>query len=161
MSLEEHTNTATSREERYLRCEQRKDSIMSGTNSGGTATPATTVFIMDPYSSNINPGTEAGRKLFLKATEERSDTKKIDVTQANAKEFLELMTDDAKNFSWGVLVHRITDEDGEVRSILRDIQKLSFGRVKRQAMKIWFEKQSITPTIKHINQSSIIVQDPP
>ena len=65
MSLEEHTNTANSREERYLRRIQRKESIMSGTNSGGTSTPAATVFIMDPYSSNINPGTEAGRKSLL------------------------------------------------------------------------------------------------
>ena len=146
MSLEERTNTATSRAERYLQRIQRKESIMSGTTSGGTVTPVTTAFIMDPYSSNINPGTEAGRKLFLKATEKRSDTKKINVTQANAKEFLELMMDDAKNFSWGVLVHRITDEDGEVRSILRNIRKLSLDRVKRQAMRIWFDETATHTT---------------
>lgn len=96
-----------------------------------------TTFILDPYSSDINPGTEAGRKLFLKATEERTDAKRIDVTQGNAKEFLEMMTDDAKNFSWGSLVHRVVEKDGQRRSILRDIRKLSLEAVKLQAMRIW------------------------
>ena len=81
--------------------------------SSATSAPLTTLFIMDPYSSNVNPGTESGIKLFLKVTEEKSDAKKIDVTQANALEFLELMTNDTKNFSWGVLVHQIMDQDGE------------------------------------------------
>ncbi len=116
----------SAREIRYINRQNKITSNMSNTT-----------FILDPYSSDINPGTESGRKLFLKATEERTDTKRVDVTQGNAKEFLEMMTDDAKNFSWGSLVHRVVDTDGERRSILRDIRKLTLEAVKKQAMRIW------------------------
>ncbi len=109
----------------------------SSTGSGANAQTRREEFILNPFSANINPGTESGRKLFLKATEERSELTKIDVKQATAKEFLDLMTDDAKNFSWGVLVHRLTDTDGEVRSILCDVKKVTLDGVKLQAMKIW------------------------
>ena len=91
----------SAREIRYINRQNKKTSNMSST-----------MFILDPYSSDINPGTGAGQKLFLKATEERTDAKRVDVTQGNAKEFLEMMTDDAKNFSWGSLVHRVVDKDG-------------------------------------------------
>jgi len=126
----------SAREVRYINRESNKILNMSLTNTGAQSS-TTTRFILDPYSSDINPGSESGRKLFLKATEERTDAKRVDVTQGNAKEFLELMTDDAKNFSWGALVHMVLDTDGERRSILRDIRKLSLEGVKIQAMRIW------------------------
>ncbi len=48
-------------------------------------------FMIDPYLSNINPGSESGRKLFLKAREEQTEAKNIDVrTQTNSKELLEM-----------------------------------------------------------------------
>ena len=109
----------SARQTRYINGQKNKNSNISSQST------ATTRFILDPYSSDINPGIESDRKLFLKATEERTDAKRVDVTQGNAKDFLELMTDDAKNFSWGTLVHRVVDKDGVRRSILRDIRKLT------------------------------------
>jgi len=131
------------RTKRYIQRILNKTKTMSSTSpSTGCSASAQTKreeFILDPFSANINPGTESGRKLFLKATEERSESTKMDVKQGNAKEFLDIMTDDAKNFSWGVLVHRLTDSDGVIRSILRDVKKVTLNGVKLQAMKIWHD----------------------
>jgi len=56
------------------------------TNIAGTAGTESTVetFLLHPYSDNINPSTVEGRKLYLVATKELGEDKKISITIENS-----------------------------------------------------------------------------
>ena len=86
---------------------------MSSSSAGGIASGLPGTVVRLTYSANINRGSEACQKLFLKAIKEMTETKEIDIIQTNSQEFLEMITIDTKNFtSWDVLVHTIMDTDG-------------------------------------------------
>ena len=68
-----------------------------------------TTYIEDPFSVGINPGTSEGLKLYLKAITDR--TTKEEITQSNVKAAMLMFKSDAQDFSWGVLVHRVTNDD--------------------------------------------------
>ena len=61
----------------------------------------------------------------------------MDIKQSNAKEFLNLMTENANNFTWGIIIHCVTNTDRKTKSILQDIKKVTLNGLKRQASKIW------------------------
>ena len=96
-----------SRTKRYLRCEEQRSKVKTAVSSkpviAGSNTYSSTKkesFIMDPYSANINPVSELDWKLLLKAIEEITKLAKINVKQAKSKKFVDMMTDNTKNFSW-------------------------------------------------------------
>ena len=116
---------------------------MSSSSAGGIASGLPGTVVRLTYSANINRGSEACQKLFLKAIKEMTETKEIDIIQTNSQEFLEMITIDTKNFtSWDVLVHTIMDTDGFRCQISEYINKLSLEDIKKQAMKILFNNSA-------------------
>ena len=56
------------------------------------------VFVDDPYHGDINPGTTAAAKFYLKATAAISEDDKFDLNISSAQKFLNFMRRDANNF---------------------------------------------------------------
>jgi len=72
--------------------------------------PAITSFIYHPYTADINPGKSEDRKLYLAATKERDNSKKIINNYSTTKYiFFEMVTSDSTSFGWGTLVSKITN----------------------------------------------------
>jgi hypothetical protein len=114
-----------------------------------TATATTEVFATNPFSTNINPATTNGLKLYQSATANRSDDEKLTTSIAKQKEFIDAMKQDATQYSWGILTSQITD--GTVKSdILRDFKSLTVDKVRTFTNNIFHHRTSTdlptTPT---------------
>ena len=101
----------------------------SSTGSTGTATATPEVFATNPFSTNINPATTNGLKLYQAATSIRSEEQKLTTTIGKQKEFIDAMKQDATQFSWGILTSQITN-GSEKSDILRDFKSLSVEKVR-------------------------------
>ena len=88
------------------------------------------VFILNPYYSNINPGTSAGRALFNNATKDLETNKRLNATIENAKKVLAHLKDSATKFGQDELVNLVEDNDGKRRSILRESKLLTIENVQ-------------------------------
>ena len=73
--------------------------------------PVTMAFNLNPYNGDINPSTNEGLKLFLKATEEKKDDLKLKISQSNVKNIMSAFESDARKFRWSSLVHIIYIND--------------------------------------------------
>ncbi len=65
------------------------------------------MFVLNSFEVDINPATPEVSNIFIKATEEPKDNKRLEVSQANSKEVLVLMNSLASQFGWGFLVNLI------------------------------------------------------
>ena len=76
-------------------------------------------FNLNPYNSDINPCTNERLKLFLNATEEKKDDKKLKISQSNVNNITSVFESDARKFGWSSLVHivRINDAN-DTQSII-------------------------------------------
>ena len=99
------------------------------------------VFVMNPFLGDINPGTDAGAKLFNKATEERDE--KISISQRNARDIQSHFVKEAGTFGWGPLVGSIKINDsGETLSILTNARRLTLEHVQKSSRRTWM---ALTP----------------
>ena len=127
------------------------------------------VFQMDPYDGNINPGTAEGAKLFNKATAAR--TTLLTLSQDKAKEVVSAFEEDAREFGWGEMVHKVQivpDNNNDLKkSILKDYRQVKVERVKKEAERRWgavnlpFDDPVPTPmTIRTIYPSTTVADRP-
>ena len=81
-------------------------------------------FITDPFQGDINPGTEAGAKLFNKATGVRDLDDKMDISQDNVTDIISNFSADASAFYWGNLVTAVPTaaDNGGLKNILTESQ---------------------------------------
>ena len=96
-------------------------STMSGT---GTNT-VTETFSLNPYACNINPGTDAGGKLYLKATESNSAEKKITMSIENGHNIKSTLESYSSKYAWGLLLGRIADDNGVYRDVIKNYKNLT------------------------------------
>ena len=80
-------------------------SVQQGSGQVATNAQVATqaIFVTDPYKADMNPATDSGQKLFLKATAELDEKKKFDMIMDNSQKFIDLVTTDAQSFGWGEL----------------------------------------------------------
>jgi len=115
----------------------------------GTMTTRTTpeTFVTEPYQANIHPVTSEGAKLFLKATQELSDDKKLEIKQEKSQIFIDQVTTDAQNFGWGGLVYgvpyAINNNGSEVKGNLLELySQMDLDVILKQAYKTWGNSQA-------------------
>ena len=89
---------------------------------------------LNPYNGDINPSTNKGLELFLKATEEKKDDQKLKISQTSVKNIMSTFESDAPKFGWSSLVHVAQiNNAGETKSILKDYIYVTLSHVKKQA----------------------------
>ena len=119
--------------------EQDIDDLNNSESENEADAMAAINYQMDPYDGDINPGTTEGAKLFSKATQARSEL--LTLTQEKAKEILSAFEDDAREFGWGTMVHKVqvvADLDNDLkRSIFKDYRSVKLFHVKKAAERRW------------------------
>ena len=64
-----------------------------------------TSYVLDPYLSGINPGTESGKTLYIAAIKSiKNDSDRIDVSPSKVTEMLDLLNSLSSKFVWGELM---------------------------------------------------------
>ena len=99
-------------------------------------------FITDPFQGNINPGTDAGAKLFNKATTDRDSADKMDCSQDNVTDIVDNFTSDSIKFCWGKSVNAVPILDNPVdpadtKNIFKESSDLKLEHLQKQARKVW------------------------
>ena len=127
------------------------------------------VFQMDPYDGDINPATAEGAKLFTKATAARTNL--LTLSQDKAKEVVSAFEEDAREFGWGAMVHKVQivldNNNALKKSILKDYRQVKLDRVKKEAERRWgtenlpFEDPVPTPMIIRNIEPSTTAADRP
>ena len=114
----------------------------------GGAPPAASIqrgliYVTDPFKCDINPATQNGLKLFLKATAKLLKEDLIDATQDYEKEFVKVIRTDAADFAWGRLIHRVQIDDlPTYKSLIRNYNEVTLLNVKQEALLTWGDKSS-------------------
>ena len=100
------------------------------------------IHVKDTCSVGIDPETTEGLKLYMKVIADRAT--KENIYQSNMKVAMLIFTSDARNFSWGELVHRVENDDTGTHfsSILRLYIKLNVADLQKQAHKKFCDKSS-------------------
>ena len=86
-------------------------------------------FIEDPYQGNINPGTDQGLKLYLNAIKPVEEDQRMKVSISQAKSIRATLEELSNQFGWAQLVHNISDNNGNRKSIFRDIKQLKVSNI--------------------------------
>ena len=96
-------------------------------------------FIIDPFASDINPGTATGQKLFLQACAEVKDSEKLTATVEKQHVVMEEITALVQRFCWGtqILAIKLASDLSTTKSLLTENHDLSVNDLKLQAYKIW------------------------
>ena len=130
-------------------------------NMSGNAQPATPaeIFVTDPYQANINPVSSEGAKLYLKATQELADDKKIEIKQEKSQIFIDQVTTDAQNYGLGGLVYGVpyaidAASGNEVKGNLLELySKMDLKVILTQAYKTWGNKNADLSSALPANQT--------
>ena len=97
-----------------------------------------TSYFTNPFTGDINPAdTNAGQKLYLKATSELKE--RLQISQANARDISAHFETDARNFAWGQVTNMIktSDTDTNGKSMPTNSRDLTLENVQKAALKIW------------------------
>ena len=93
-------------------------------------------YSLNPFLSNINPGTTEGAKLYNKTIEAPKEL--LTVTQKNATEIWYHFEKYAQDFGWGPLIGNIDiDAAGTTRSILVNAREMTLEDVQKAARLTW------------------------
>ena len=115
-------------------------------------------FVLDPFKANLNPGKAEDKRLYLSASKELEEDKRIQLKNETAKDFRVMIEADASKFGWGRLINFITNIAGETLSIIKDIRSVKLEDVKNAALKTWNDatanRATVFPTIENM-----LVQD--
>ena len=91
-------------------------------------------FTLDPYQADINPGTENGSKLYLKACAKVEKEKRIAIVTEQAKQIKRYFESLNDQFGWSSLTGSVPSAaDGNNYSIFSNTAKLTVEDVQRQA----------------------------
>ena len=101
-----------------------ESNTMLNAGSGAAAAPIET-FSLNTYACNINPGTDNGSKLYLKAIESVSSEKKIEVSIGNGHNVKSTLESYSSKCAWGLLLRRIADNDGVFRNVIKNYKHLT------------------------------------
>ena len=121
-------------------------SVQQGSGQVATNAQVTTqaIFVTDPYKADINPATDSGQKLFLKATAELDEKKKFDMIMDNSQKFIDLVTTDAQSFGWGELVYgipvSISGTTVGTKNMLDKYAEITLDMILSQAYRTWGSK---------------------
>jgi len=125
---------------------------MTTNNNANVARPEE--LVIDPYKSDLNPGKAEDKKLYLSATKELDESKRIQLKNETAKDFRVMVEADASKFGWGRLLNFVTNAAGTTLSILKDIRSVTLEYVKSSAMKTWKDvtatRASVFPTVANM-----------
>ena len=135
----------------------RQLTTMSRTNEQQTTTLSASDFPTTPYSGIIDLNTEAGKKLYLRATEPLLSTEKhLSSTNTPYQQFMDYIKEDSKNFGYGNEVHAIKNSSTTTEIIINQSSELLLEHVQKSSYKVWGNSSydNITPL-----PSSFIVQD--
>jgi hypothetical protein len=112
----------------------------AGTASAGTSTTTTVEsFNTNPFTSDFNPSTSTGLKLFNAGTAARKSKLTIDLK--NARAVIDAMRVDSAQFGWGVLIANIKIGNA-TKSILDDFHDLNIDKVRTSMNPIFFHRTS-------------------
>ena len=93
-------------------------------------------YSINPYHTDINPGTAEGAKLYNKAIEPPDD--KLSVQQKNAKDVQSQFETDASNYGWGGLIGNVQiNIVPEYRNILSNTREITLEMVQKHARTTW------------------------
>ena len=95
----------------------------------------TQVFTSDPFVGNIDPGEQAGIKLFTLATAECDKNEKLVISQDKVTDIMSAFRQDSNSFGWEILVNQILNTAGENCRILDNYDTVTLDEVKAQAAK--------------------------
>ena len=91
-----------------------------------------TLFLIDPYEGDINPGSDIGLKLFNKATAELDNDDKLEIRQEKATAILDRFKQDASNYRWGRLVTAVeVDAIGTTKNVFREHTDIKLEDIKK------------------------------
>ena len=100
-----------------------------------------TLFLIDPYEGDINPGSDIGLKLFNKATAELDNDDKLEIRQEKATAILDRFKQDASNYRWGRLVTAVeVDAIGTTKNVFREHTDIKLEDIKKHARKTWGDR---------------------
>lgn len=107
----------------------------------------TEVFITNPYAGKINPGNQAGAKLYNTAIQKRDDSERLSAKVSTSKEFIDAMKKDATAFSWGLLTSQIEHASfaGEKKNILVNFADLDVQKVRAHMASTFYHKTDPIP----------------
>ena len=103
--------------------------------------PIIMAYNLNPYNGDIDPSTNEGLKLFLKATEEKKEEQRLKISQTNVKNIMSAFESDARKFGWSSLVHIVPINDAaDTKSIIKDYTSVTLAQVKKQARATWGDR---------------------
>ena len=100
-------------------------SLALGNNNTGTAVVVTEIFDTNPFIGNINPSTNEGSKLYLKATEVLLLNQRVNVLIETGHEVQNILENDRSTFAWRKLIAKVPDDAGNERDIIKNYKCLS------------------------------------
>ena len=81
--------------------------------SGTTAPTTVESFTINPCAGDINPSTESGSKLYLKATEEVPQRDKSHISISNGTKISDMLEKYRSKYAWGILLSKVLDNNGD------------------------------------------------
>ena len=115
------------RELRNLGKNADKSSAEVLTMSNAAGTTPTASFTINPCASDVNPSTESGSKLCLKATEKVSAKDKINLSISNGTKVSEALKKCRSKYAWGLLLSKVCNDDGNEQDVLKNHRALALN----------------------------------
>ena len=81
------------------------------------------VFSVNPHANNINPSSETGSKLYLKATEALHEDEKHDLSIENGQKIRSKLEESRSRFAWGSLISKVPGDNGNIKDVIRNQKK--------------------------------------
>ena len=103
--------------------------VAAATGAGARTVATTETFALHAHARNVNPSTQEGLKLFLKATEEFSKEDKLDLSIKNTHVMKNHLETCSHKFSWGALLNKVPNGDGTPCNIIRNYKDVTIANV--------------------------------
>ena len=101
---------------------------ISNTNAAGTGS-ITQTFLLHPYSENVNPSAVEGRKLYLAATKELDEDKRISVSIENGHKVKNHLETLSSKCSWGFLISKAPDSNRDTKDTIKNYKSITMDDV--------------------------------
>ena len=98
---------------------------LASVNNTRTAITVTKIFDFNPFAGDINPSTNEGSKLYLKATEVLPLNQKVNVIIETGYEVRNILENNYSTVAWGKLIAKVPDAAGNERDIIKNYKCIS------------------------------------
>ena len=102
---------------------------MTDSNTTATTMPVLETFNVNPYANNINPSTDSGSKLYMKATEPLSKAQQLETSMDNGMNVRNHLERQRHRFAWGKLLSKVPDSSSDLKDNIRNYRSLSIENV--------------------------------